>query len=317
MATNPATIIDEPAAPVVVDPVVPPVDPAAVVVDPPVIDPVTPPVDPAAKPSDDWRTDMATDNGVVDEKLLGWLGRFQSKASAMAAVKKQRDDISAGKYIKPLSDDASDEEKAAYRGLFGIPDKPEGYLEKLPDGLVVGDDDRPAVDKFVEAMHAQNAPKPVVAAALQTYYDIVDEQLAEQQEVVEQAKQGAIEDLRSEWGPDYKRNLNVMTAFRQSLPEEVNAVFEHGLMPDGTPIGYNPGVLKWLTAQALEKNPLATVVPGAGADQADAIANEIEQIETEMGNRSSSYWKGEKDASGNTVKQRRLLTLYEARDRLK
>ena len=88
-------------------------------------------------------------------------------------------------------------------------------------------------------------------------------------------------------------------------------------MPDGTPIGYNPEVLKWLTAQALEKNPLATVVPGAGANQGEAVQEEIESIEAMMGDRSSAYWKGEKGPDGKTAKERRLLTLYEARDRMK
>lgn len=313
MATDP-TIIDDapPADPAPADPAAPPVanDP------PPANDPPAPPADPA--PAEvDWRTDMATDNGVVDEKLLGWLGRFQSKASAAKAIKQTRDDISAGKYIKPLGEDASDEEKAVYRKTFGIPETPEGYLEKLPDGLVVGDDDRPNVDKFVEAMHAKNAPKPVVEAALQTYFDMVDEMSAQQQEAADQAKDNAIEELRTEWGTDYKRNLNVMTAYREALPEAVNNMLANGLMPDGTPIGYNPEVLKWLTSMALESNPHATVVPGAGSNQGEAIQEEISQIEGMMGDRQSAYWKGEKGPDGKTAKERRLLTLYEARDRLK
>lgn len=316
MATDPVTIVEE--EPLVEAPSGEP-NPALTSAEllAPANDPPAEPALAAAEPADDWRTEFATDNGEVDEKLLGWLGRFQSKASALAAVKKTRDEVSSGKYIKPLGDDATDEEKAAYRGMFGIPETPEGYLEKLPKGLVVGDDDRPGLERVLAKAHAANASPEVANAFIEGYYELVDDQLADAQEAAEQAKIESARILDREWGADYKRNLNVMTAFRQSLPEAVNNVFEYGLMPDGTPVGYNSEVLKWLTAQALERNPHATVVPGAGADQGSAIADEIEQIEAMMGDRSSVYWKGEKGPDGKTSKERRLLTLYEARDRLK
>lgn len=292
--------------------------------DPPVVDapkddpkPAEPKAEPKAKdePTDDWRSEMAGEDG----DLLKWLGRFHSKDAALKAFRTQQGEIRAGKYIKPLGEDASDEDVAAYRKTFGIPDKPEGYLEALPDGLVVGDDDKPFVDQFVEAMHGANAPKGSVEAALSAYYNIVEGQAAAEAEEAAQFKGVGEDALREEWGPDYRRNLNAMHGHLETLPGSVRAVFMHGKMPeldaDGEPtgrtipIGYHPDVLKWLTAVALDKNPLATVVPGAGANQASAVADEIAKIEETMR-------KDRKKYNDSPEMQARLRELYEARTKL-
>jgi hypothetical protein len=259
--------------------------------------------------ADDWRSRLAGD----DKKLLGYLARVPSEKELVARVKKHDDDLKAGKYLKPLGDAPTDEELAAWRGAIGVPEKPEGYMEKLPEGLVVGDDDKPYVDKFLESMHAANAPPALTNAALETYYAIVEEQVAAQSEAENAAKSESIEALREEWGGDYKRNLNVMHGFLDTLPEAVADAFRHGKGADGVPLGYNADVLKWLTAQAMEANPVATVVPGAGANQASAIADEMAALEAKMGNRQSDYWKGPTAAK----QQARYLELATAREKLK
>lgn len=295
------------------------------VVEPPVVD--EPKAEPKAdepkakatpkdEPVDDWRSRIAGD----DPDALKWLGRFHNEAAYVKATKELHDGQRAGKFIKPLDENATDEDVAAYRKMLGVPEKPEGYLETLPDGLVVGEDDKPFVDKFVEAMHAVNAPKADVAAALSTYYNIVEEQAAAKAEEADQFRGVGEEVLRQEWGADYRRNLNAMHGHLETLPESVRAVFMHGEMPefdDGgeptgrtIPIGYHPDVLKWLTAVALDKNPLATVVPGAGANQASAVADEIKQIEEVMRTNRKKY-------NDDPAMQERLRTLYEARGKLR
>jgi hypothetical protein len=72
-------------------------------------------------------------------------------------------------------------------------------------------------------------------------------------------------------------------------------------------------VLKWLTGQAMEANPAATVVPHAGANQSGAIAEEMATLAKEMGNPNSDYWKGPSAAA----KQARYIELVEANEKLK
>lgn len=259
-------------------------------------------------PADDWRTRLSGG----DDKLLGYLGRYQSEKAFVEAAKKDRDAARSKTAIK-LPDNPTDEELAAYRKENGIPDAPDGYMQSLPEGLVVGDADKPYVDQFLAKMHATNAPPAIANAALETYYGIVEEQQAALNDAANAAKNESIETLREEWGADYKRNLNVMHGYLDTLPAEVADAFRSGKDANGVPLGYNSAVLKWLTAQAMEANPVATVVPGAGANQASAIADEIANLEKMMGNRGSEYWKGPSAAKH----QARYLELVTAREKLK
>lgn len=274
----------------------PPADPALNPdPDPPTPDAIlTPPADPAPlpgpAPGDDWRGRMAGE----DEKLLGFLGRYPSEKAFVEAAKKDRDAIRTKQGYK-LPEDPSAEELAEYRKQQGVPEKPEGYLEKLPDGLVVGADDRPFVDVFLEKMHAANAPKGISDAALTAYYQIVEDQAAEQSQRELDAHNESISELTEEWGKaDYKRNVNVTNAFISTLPEGVGAALTSGKDAAGLPMGSNPAVVRWLAGLALEANPLATVVPGAGANAGSAIADEIASIEKTMRENRAAYNKDEK-----------------------
>lgn len=289
------TILDDPTPPPADPALAPPVDltppaPADPAGDPP------PPADPAGDtpPASDFEKDWRSALSKGDGDLLKFLGRYQSPDSAIKKFKEINDDIKAGKYRKPIGDDATDEEKAAYRKEQGIPDTADGYYDKLPEGLVVGDDDKPFVGKFLAEMHAVDAPPAMVNAALDSYYAILQEQAETQADVARQAEQAGVEALRGEWGADYKRNLNVMHSYLDTLPKPVAEAFRFGKGGDGVPLGYNPEVLKWLTGQALEANPVATLVPGAGANQASAIADEMAEIEGIMRSDRDRYNKDDK-----------------------
>lgn len=303
MASAPA-IIDPPASdPPASDPpaAAPPANDGG---DPPASDP------PAADPvADDWRTRLSGG----DEKLTKYLARVPSEKALVEQFKKHHDDIKQGKYLKPLGDAPTDEELAAYRAAIGVPEKPEGYMEKLPDGLVVGDDDKPFVDVFLSEMHAANAPPGLTNAALKAYYGIVEEQAAAQAEAETAAKNESIEALREEWGTDYKRNTNIVRGYLETLPEPVAGAFREGRDANGLPLANNADVIRWLAAQAMEANPVATVVPGAGANQASAIADELAALRAEMGNRQGPYWKGPLAEK----KQARFIELIEAEQKLK
>ena len=254
----------------------------------------------------DWRTEFSGG----DEKLLKLAGRYQSPKAMLEATEKMRTKLSSGAVIEPLGDDATDDEKTAYRKAMDIPDAPADYLTKLPEGLVVGDDDKPFVDVFLAKMHAANAPQVVTNAALDSYYQIVEEQQAALLDATAVAKKECEDALREEWATpgEYRRNDNVLQNYVGSLPEAVRDAFDKGTGPDGVPLGYNPEIRRWLVARALEENPLATVVPGAGANQASAIADEIALIKSKMG--TAAYIKDEK-------MQARYRELLDAQSKIK
>lgn len=235
---------------------------------------------------DDWRARMAGD----DKKLLGFLGRYPSERAFVEAAKKDREFAVQTRVVK-LPENPTDEEVAAYRKANGIPDEATGYFDALGD-LTVGDDDKPVVEQFLSAMHETNAPPALVKAAVATYYQIVEEQQAAEADADRIMQSESVEALREEWGPDYKRNLNAMHNYLETLPETVRSAFTHGRGADGRPLGFNADVVKWLAGKALEENPLATVVPGAGQTSIQAVDARIAELEGKMGNRNSDYWRG-------------------------
>lgn len=287
-------------------PVADPTDPTPAAADPaPQPDPTPDPApvaDPAPKPEpEDWRSRLSGG----DEKILKYLGKFQSEAAFAADAKKKNDALLNKASAPKLPENPTPEELAAYRKEMGIPDKPEDYLTSLPNGLVVGDDDRPFVDQFLEKMHGVNAHPSVTAAALDAYYGIVEEQETAQAEADSNADMECVTALKDEWGADYKRNANVLRSFLGTMPESVAEAITQARGPDGKILSMNADVIKWLTGKALEENPLATVVPGF-SDQPKAIEDEIASIEKVMRENRPEYNRDEK-------MQARYRELIEAR----
>lgn len=263
--------------------------------------------DPTPTPAndDDWRSRMAGD----DPDVLKFLGRHQSEASAIKEFKQLHADIRSGKYLKPLGEDPTEEELASYRKDHGIPETAEGYFEKLPEGLTIGEDDKPYVTEFLGKMHGVNAPPALTNAAIEAYFGILEQQSAEAAEAEATAKKASEDVLREEWKGDYRRNINATESYLDTLPAPVKEALTQGFGADGVALGNNAEVLKWLASLALEANPLATVVPGAGSNQASAIADEIAKIENVMRTDRKAYNRDE-------AMQARLRELYAAQEKL-
>jgi hypothetical protein len=279
----------------------------------------------------DWRAEWATtETGEVDPEALKSLGRYHSKAAFTKAWKAQNDAIARGEWIKPLAEDASDEERIAFAKQLGVPEDWKGYEAALPEGLVIGDVDRPFAEKFFEEMHKAGARPVEVNAALNAYYDLVKEQNEQVAQIEADAQTEGYSKLVDEWGgeAEYKRNMRAAETYLDTLPKDIQNIIRHGTFPvevvgeDGNPvldgegkpmmryqpIGYHAETWKWLTSQALEANPHVTIVPGAGQTQGQAIQDEIDAIEKIMN--TDEYRKDAK-------KRERYRELIDLRDKNK
>lgn len=292
-------------------------------VDQPAADPQTPAVvtegganQPATQPSpaalftaDDWREKLSGG----DEKVLKQLERYASPDAVAKALVETKRKISAGEFKRPLSSDATPEEVAAWRQENGIPEAPDKYEIKLSDGLVIGDEDKPFVDGFLKIAHEVNATPETVNKLLDWFFDSQDEQIAKAEEADTKFRAEATELLRSEWGADFKTNINLVNGLLDSAPQGLKQNLFEARLADGTVLGNNPEVLKFLAGVAREINPIATVVPGAGAGAATAIADELAKLTKMSGDPNSEYWKGP-SAEKNQARMRQLL---DAQDRMK
>lgn len=239
-------------------------------------------------PADDWRLRYAGE----DEKALKRLGRYASEADFFKAYRELEKKKSSGELKQALPENATAEELSQWRKENGVPETADGYDLTFESGLVIGDEDKPQVSKFLEAMHSKNATPEVTKAALETYYEIMGEQQQALAEADSSFKDETLEGLREEWGGDYKKNLNAVNGLLESLPEETRLAFETARTGDGKLIGNDPAVIKWLAQIAYEINPAASVMPASVSNPAGSINEEIASIEKLVGDKTSEYWKG-------------------------
>lgn len=265
--------------------------------------------DPAPAWPGDWRQKIAGE----DQDLLKRLDRFSDPKAmweSYRALERKFSERQQGTVAKRPGPDATAEEMAEYRKSMGVPEKPEGYLEnlKLPDGRILGDDDKPIATDFAAAMHEANAPPEIVNKALGWYYDYMEAQQAQQFEADEAFKYEATAALKEQWGVEYKRNVGAIGMLFEAAPQGVKERLLTGRTADGNLIGNDPAVIQWLAQVAREMNPAAAVLPAANATP-QGVESRISEIETIMrGPDPQRYWKDER-------MQAEYRTLLEARQR--
>lgn len=273
----------------------------------------------------DWRDRFAENIKPGDKKFRERLDRFASPLEIGKSWLAAETKISTGEVKKPFPDQGTDEEKAAWRKDAGLPEKAEQFVEKLelPKGVVLGDADKPIMEDFAKAAFDANLDQRAVNTAAKWYFDFIDRQNASRDAADDEFHQKSDDALRAEWGPDYRRHLNAVSNLLSTLPDEMHLKDSRGnlvpggmlvdaRLPNGRKLGDYPAVLKWLANQALELNPVASLIP-AGAGDISSADTEIARIETLMRDKTSEYWRGPKAADT----QQRYRELLAARDKLK
>lgn len=256
---------------------------------------------------DDWRQNIAKELGYSDdEKFLKRLERFTTPAGAVKSWLSVDQKISSGEYKKALGENATEEEKSAYRKSIGIPDTPDKYDFSLPDGTVFGDDDKAVFKSFAEIAHAQNMSQEQMRSTLGWYKDHVSAQQEAQQEADYNYQKEAEDTLRGEWGGEYRANINALTGLMAKLPEDVRNGLNEARMPDGSKLGNNPAYLRFMVEMAREINPIGTLLP-AGSTAGD-LQTQKDEYKAMMRDKSSPYYT---DGGKTRAKYNELLQVEE------
>jgi hypothetical protein len=249
-----------------------------------------PPVAAAADWPADWRERMAGD----DKAFLNTLKRYASPLTYAKAGFEAQQKIRSGEAKKPIGPDASPEEIAAFRKENGIPESPAEYKVELADGMVPGEADKPLLDGFKEFAHGKNYTPAQLNDVLNWYYSQQDAISAQRLEADLTIKTATEEALRSEWGAEYRSNVNAIKNYLSGLPQGVGAAIVEARAPDGTPLGNHPEVVRWLAAVARDAMPGAGLVPAGTSNPSAAIETEIETIRSLMQAGDPKYWKDDK-----------------------
>lgn len=255
---------------------------------------------------DDWRDKAASG----DDKFRKRLDRFASPADLVRSYRALEQKVSSGEVKQPLPENATDEQKTAWRKDNGIPDKPEAYVEKvaLPNGMVVGEADKPLIGEFAKMAHGKNWTPGQFNDALSFYYETQDK---EQQAVLardSEHRKTAEDALRGEWGNDYRRFTAGIDNFLGSAPDGLGKLLAGGRLADGTMIANDPRFIKWMNGLNMELNPASTLVP-AGSDAGKALSSRKAEIEKRMREDRSGYFKDQ-------PMQAEYLKILEAEERM-
>jgi hypothetical protein len=264
-----------------------------------------PPGDPPAPQdwADDWRDKMAGG----DAKETKRLERFASPKEVFKSYRAFETRLSSGELKSNLPKDAKPEQVTAWRKENGIPDDIKGY--DMPDAVKIEDPvDKQLVEKLLSGLHAQGASKEQAKAALASVFAFRDEVTIKQAEGDANAKRAAEDELRVEWGGNYRANANAMENMLAGAPAGVREWLSTARGADGKLLTANPDAIRWLVQTARELNPTSTVVP-AGGDQAASITSELQQLKAKMADRKA--WNADPKL------QERYMLLISAQEKIK
>ena len=216
-----------------------------------------------------------------DKKLLGRLNRYSSLESFAKAGLTAQDKIRSGEFVRPLADDASEEDIAKYREENNIPATPEGY--ELPEvkGFEWSDDDKQVVGDFFTAVHAVNMERGLVSAVTEWY---AKTQLKNAEATHEADKQDANEcedALRLELGPSYRGALKAVDRLVSDKLQgfgEVGEGFLDARLPDGRRLRDNPATMNHLIQIAERTYGDLSFASGEGAEAMAGRKDEIKSI---------------------------------------
>jgi hypothetical protein len=257
-----------------------------------------------------WREKWANN----DEKRLNWAKRFASPSAMLDGAWSAHQKISSGELKAPLPKEATAEQLAAYRKDNGIPEKPEGYLEKLPQGLSLDDTDREILKPYTELMHKHNLSPEQAGEFLQIRAKVLED-LTSRQLQNDKTMRTQVEDtLRSEWGNEYRANVNNIHTLLAGAPEEVRDALNSARTADGLALFNDAATMKFFAQLARQINPFGTIVNAdGGAMDQKGVEGRITEIEGLMRKAGSEYWKGPKaDAM-----QKEYRDLIDARERVR
>lgn len=305
VVTPPPTTVTPPA-PVVTPPVVTP--PAKTVAPKPstVVD--APPDDtpPVAGWPDDWRERLAGGKEALEatdkrtrekyEKRLQALGRYKDIGGLLTKIENQEKIISDRVTALPQKppEGATEEAMVEWRKEVGLPPTPESYIEnlKLPDGKILGDDDKPMALEYAKRMHARGAPQFAVDEGVAWYQDRVEEVVAATLEEDERFAFQKEKTLKDEMGfADYKRSQNAIANHASLVfagaPDGFQEWLETARDGEGHKIGDHPDYFRWLSTRTFAEHPYASVTE-RGTEQ--AASSRLAVIHAKRDAMDPEYW---------------------------
>lgn len=255
----------------------------------------------------------------TDEKKKAWAtrrGGIEAALNSAYSADAKIEELTAKAKAGPLAADATPEQIATYRKDNGIPEKAEGYFENLPDGVKIDDADKAMLGDYAKTMHELNLT-PAQASRLFATRQAQLDKMVEAQGVQDNTLKTQVEDqLRGEWGNDFRPNINSIHNLLSGFPEDAREALLNARSPDGKAIFNNKSLMQAFAQIARTVSPFGTVVGNDGGSlDAKGVEGRMAEIVKMMGApKGSAEYKGYYD---NPKVQEEYRTLIAAQERMK
>ena len=152
---------------------------------------------------------------VTDTDLRKIADRFNTPADMAKAVLDLRKRESTS--IRMPGKDAKPEEVSAFYKALGVPEGPDGYQFKTPDGVEITDQDKAFQSEMAKIMHTSGIPKAAAERLVDGYNAFAQNMMKAAVEADTKFADQATATLKQEWGDDYNRNLAFAAKAAQEL----------------------------------------------------------------------------------------------------
>lgn len=178
-------------------------------------------------------------DGIKDPKARAFFDRYSTIDAAANALLEKEQMLS--RRVAVPGEDASEEDMARFRKAMGVPEsieeydvtsmKPEAYTDEEWSSEVV----QSVLSPVVAAAHAAGVNQSGLKAVVDAYMGVSAANAAEQARQDASWAEAAEEQLRTDWGSDYKGNMMAAERAIASIPGIENLVLK-----DGSQLGNNP-----------------------------------------------------------------------------
>lgn len=228
--------------------------------------------------------------------------RYASPEAALGALVAAQNRIASGELAPVLGKAPTPEQLKEFREARGIPETADKY--DLGKDIKIEDSEKGLMSKLFEAAHGSNQTPEQVKSVVKAWRDIQAEAAQALQTKDEEGRDRIADELRTEWGPEFKRNVNLINGLLDGAgSQSLKNVILDARLPDGTKFGNSKEVMKLLVGLALVQNPTGVVVPGAGGDPSAGIREEIAKIQKVRSENRKAY---DKDSAMQT-RERELI----------
>jgi hypothetical protein len=230
---------------------------------------------------DDWRDKIAGD----DASALKRLGRFKAPGDIFKSFLAAEAKIKSGKDPIPAPDGEKDPEALKeWRADNGIPDDPSGYELSEDVQKLLTDDDKPVLQNFTEFAHGKNLPPAFVEAGAAWYVAEQERVFTARAEADKEQAQDAQDELRQEYGQEFRANTTMAKRFAEEITPGVN--WFEARLDDGRKLGNIPDFVRALAKLGSQEYG---DVAFAGGEAAKATADRKAEIEKIMREDMKAY----------------------------